>query len=227
MTYHPPKHPRTYHWPWSQTVHSDDRTHQHPELFINREVVITEKLDGGNTCLWNGEVYARSTGEPSHAGWMAMVRKHHAWKTVSTRDDVALYGEDMFGIHSIEYDALQEDETFRLFAVRFINPKFMDDDIGWFGDWDMVEEYAAELDLLPVPVLFRGKFKTVDEITAFFETEIDKPSALGEEREDFVIRYETSFDARDFSKYVAKYVRANHVQTDKHWRVNWQQCKLK
>ena len=95
-------------------------------MFVGREVVITEKLDGGNTCLYGGEVYARSTGAPSHAGWMGMVRKHHAWKTVDTRPDVVLYGEDLFGIHSIEYDAMREQDTFRLFAARFINPKYMD-----------------------------------------------------------------------------------------------------
>ena len=222
----PPKYPRTLHWPWSQTVHKDDKYHQHPELFLNKEVVVTEKLDGGNTCLWNGEVYARSTGEPSHHGWMSMVRKHHAWRTVATRDDMVMYGEDMFGIHSIEYDALKEDETFRLFAVRCINPSYMDDGKGWFASWDMVEEYAANLKMLPVPTVFRGEFDSVEDITEFFETEIGKKSALGGEREGFVIRYADSFDAKDFGSCVSKYVRANHVQTSTHWRVNWRPCRL-
>lgn len=217
----PPKYPRTLHWPWSQTVHKDDKYHQDPELFLGKEMVITEKLDGGNTCLWNGEVYARSTGEPSHHGWMAMVRKHHAWKTFATprlSDSLKFYGEDMFGIHSIEYAALKEDETFRLFAVR---------DGDRFVSWEEIEEYADALNVRPVPTVFRGKFDRIEDITKFFETEISKESALGGEREGFVIRYADSFDAKDFGKCVSKYVRANHVQTDEHWTKNWQQCKLK
>jgi len=226
--YNPPKYNRTLHWPWSQTVHKDDKYHQNPEFFVGKEVVLTEKLDGGNTCLWNGEVYARSTGEPSHHGWMAMVRKHHGWKTLQdgVRKNAVFYGEDMFGIHSIEYDALDESETFRLFAVRFVN-EFMDADQGFYASYDMMVTYAEELGVIPVPLVYRGTFDSVDEITSFFETEIKKPSSLGGECEGFVMRLADSFDVRDFGNSVAKYVRANHVQTDEHWTRTWKTCKLK
>jgi len=222
---HPPKYPSTPHWPWSQTVHKDDRYHQDPIAFVGREVVITEKLDGGNTCLYGGEVYARSTGQPSHHGWMGMVRKHHAWKTVDARPDMVFYGEDLFGIHSIEYDAMREDETFRLFAARYINPKYMEG--GWFADHDLLEKIAAELGVITVPTLFKGTFDSVEDITEWFEAHIDQPSTLGGECEGFVIKRNTPIIADQFSHYVAKYVRANHVQTDEHWTRNWQQCRLK
>src|SRR3546814_4819825 len=55
--------------------------HGDPKFFLNRPVVITEKLDGGNTCLWNGQVYARSVESPANDGWFAMVKKHHAWRS--------------------------------------------------------------------------------------------------------------------------------------------------
>lgn len=115
----PPKYPRTPHWPWSATIHSDDKTHQNPERFAGRSVLITEKMDGGNTCLFNGEVYARSVSSPSRNAWMSMVRKHHAHKTLHPDyKDVALYGEDIFGVHSIEYNPVRENETFMLFAAQ-------------------------------------------------------------------------------------------------------------
>ena len=78
----PMKYPRTQHWPWSMTIHSDDSTLLHPYLFVGKQVIVTEKIDGSNTCLMNGEVYARSVSAPSHNGWFAMVRKHHGWKTL-------------------------------------------------------------------------------------------------------------------------------------------------
>lgn len=213
MKRHPPKYGSTPHWPWSQTVHKDDRYHVEPEVFTGREVVITEKLDGGNTCLWQGEVYARSTGQPATQGWFAMVKKHHAWKTASTSPDQYIYGEDLYGLHSIAYEPIKEDETYRVFNVR--------EGDTWLK-WDRVEQVATSLSLPTVPVLFRGTFDSIRDITSFFEEEINNPSSLGGPKEGFVIRQADEFDHGDFAKYVCKYVRKNHVQTDEHWTRNWQ-----
>ena len=61
-------------------------------------MVVTEKLDGGNTLLHAGKVYARSVSTPSEGKWVAMVKKHHAWKV--NDPDVYLYGEDVYGVPS-------------------------------------------------------------------------------------------------------------------------------
>ncbi len=47
---------------------------------------------------------------------MAMVKKHHAWKV--TEPDVFLYGEDIYGVHSITYGPVPENETFHSFSLR-------------------------------------------------------------------------------------------------------------
>lgn len=215
----PPKYPSTPHWPWSQTVHRDDSYHLAPEYFVGKNVVITEKLDGGNTLLHNGEVYARSTSAPSHAGWMAMVRKHHAYKTlIDCGSPRFYYGEDIYGIHSIEYAPINEANTYHLFAVR---------EEDYFVSWDTVEALAETMDIYTVPMAYRGQFNTVDEITEFFSEWIENGSIIGGgDCEGFVIRITDGFDATDFSMNVAKYVRANHVQTDQHWRKNWKPCRL-
>lgn len=217
----PPRYPRTPHWPWSETVHRDDTVHSDPEWFVGKEVVITEKLDGGNTCLWQGEVYARSTSQPSRAGWMAMVRKHHAWKTVSIDPALVAYGEDLYGIHSIEYDAMPEDQTYRLFALRQV---LETTDV--FLDWDEVVEGAKGMAVPTVPVLFRGVFESTGAITEWFVKNLREPSVLGGPREGFVMRYAGPFDTSEFSQKVAKYVRAHHVQTDQHWTKNWKPTKM-
>jgi hypothetical protein len=216
VTY-PPKYPSTPHWPWSPTVHKDDRYHQDAQAFVQREVIITEKLDGGNTCLWQGEVYARSTGQPATQGWFAMVKKHHAWKTANSPSDVFVYGEDLYGIHSIQYEPIREDQTYRIFAVRQGDT--------WLS-WDDVVSHAKSLDIPTVPVLYRGLFNSVKEITSFFETEIKKPSEIGGPREGFVMRYAGSFEDAAFTNTTAKYVRKGHVQTDQHWTRNWQPAPL-
>jgi hypothetical protein len=214
----PPKYNRTLHWPWSQQIHSDDRVHQNPEMFVGVEVVVTEKLDGGNTCLWQGNPYARSTGQVATQGWFAMVKKHHAWKTMGLPENIFTYGEDLYGIHSIEYDPIAEDETYRVFNVR--------EDDEWLS-WDELCAHAASLSFCTVPLRFRGVFDSVKEITQFFEAEIKRASALGPQCEGFVIRWADRFHNDEFSDKVAKYVRKGHVQTDEHWTRNWKPARLK
>ena len=208
------KYPRTYHWPWSETVHKDDSVLVNPGQFVGQEVIITEKIDGSNTCIHNGEVYARSTTLPSHNGWHSMVRKHHGWKTVDK--DIYIFGEDIYGVHSIEYNPVKEDETFMVFAI--INN-------GIFLSWDNVCSVAAEYDMKTVPVIFHGKFDNVETITAFFKQNMGE-SNIGPEKEGFVMRMANSFEMGDFNRFVCKYVRPNHVQTDEHWTRNWKPTQI-
>ncbi len=216
----PNKYPSTLHWVASEKIHRDDSYHTDHEYFVNKPLIITEKLDGGNTCLFNGEVFARSVTSPSHDGWMAMVRRHHAWKTNSQEfKDISFYGEDLYGIHSIEYDAVEQYDTYRLFAVRR-NDEFL--------SWDDVKGFAAALDVNTVPVLSDGaEFETEESLTKFLKESTAQPSVLGPDREGCVLRTPEAFPASEFGHEMCKYVRANHVQTDQHWRINWQPCKVK
>lgn len=217
----PPKYPSTPHWPDSQTVHRDDSYHDNPAGFVGREVVITEKVDGGNTCLYNGEVFARSVAAPSTAKWFAMVKKHHAWK-FSCQPDVAIYGEDIYGVHSIEYAPVREEDTYRIFAIRALNAT-----PDRFYSWDEIVAFGEQWSIQTVPVLFRGVFDSFHDITDFFRNELDKESSIGgSDREGFVMRIAESFPAEEFSRWVCKYVRPNHVQTDEHWTKNWKPCEI-
>ncbi len=211
-----PKYPSTPYWPWSPAVARGDRIHRNPERFVGERVVVTEKLDGGCTLLRRGRVFGRSVAAPSAAGWMAMVKKHHAWKV--TEPDVWLYGEDIYGVHSITYDPVPEDRTFHAFALR--------DSSGVFAAFGELERYARDHRIPVVPVLFRGTFASVREIREFLDREHGKPSALGGEREGVVLRLERSFPAREFGEAVSKSVRADHVQTGEHWTRSWRPCQI-
>jgi hypothetical protein len=220
----PPRYPKTPHWPQSEKLHRDDTYLNDPSAFVGVPVVVTEKMDGGNTCLFNGEVYARSVASPAQDKWFAMVKKHHGWKTTQSPDyrNVAFYGEDIYGVHSIEYGHIPENETFMLFAVHY-------PDSLWEGGWDSWQDVmraATIFDMKTVPIVDRCVFRSEEDITKFFQNEISKPSALGGPREGFVMRHESIFAGDQFRERVCKYVRANHVQTDQHWRRNWKPCKL-
>ena len=210
------KYPRTPYWPWSPAVGRDDGVHPDPNRFVGELVVVTEKLDGGNTLLHAGKVYARSVSTPSDAKWMAMVRKHHAWKV--TEPGVYLYGEDIYGVHSIAYEPVREHQTFHAFALR--NAK------GDFAAFSEVEAYAEQREIPVVPVLFRGCFRSLLEIRGFLERAHGESSALGGAREGVVLRLARGFPAIEFQLNVCKSVRPGHVQSNEHWTRNWKPCRI-
>ena len=210
------KYPKTPYWPYSPAKAADDHTQADPTLFTGTPLVVTEKLDGGNTLLHKGEVYGRSVSAPSIGKWMAMVRKHHAWKV--TEPEIFLYGEDIYGVHSIEYDPVPENETFYAFALRFAD--------GSFSSFQALVKYAEEREIPVVPVLYEGTFRSVDEIRDFVRHAHAEPSVLGGAREGVVIRLARAFPASDFHLNVCKSVREGHVQTDEHWSKNWKACRI-
>ena len=210
------KYPSTPFWPWSPAIGRGDAVHANPDRFAGEDVVVTEKLDGGNTLLHAGKVYARSVSAPSGGKWMAMVKKHHAWKV--NEPDAYLYGEDIYGVHSVTYAPVAERETFYAFALR--------DGAGAFAAYDEVEAYAKQREIPVVPILFRGRFRSVAEISAFMKQAHGEPSALGSEREGVVMRLARGFPAAEFQDNVCKSVRAGHVQTDEHWTRNWRPCRI-
>lgn len=212
----PLKYPKTPYWPYSPTLGREDRTHSNPRCFVGVPVIATEKLDGCNTLLHAGNVYGRSVSTPNGGKWMAMVKKHHAWKM--TASDDYLYGEDIYGVHSIVYEPVSEDRTFYAFALR--------DGTGAFAPFSEVEAYAIRQEIPVVPVLFRGVFRSVFEIRAFMERAHDERSALGGEREGIVLRLAHGFPTSEFRDNICKSVRAGHVQADKHWTKNWQPCEI-
>ena len=210
------KYPSTPYWPWSPAIGRDDDVHTNPGRFVGDTVVVTEKLDGSNTLLHAGQVYARGMSAPSDGKWMAMVKKHHAWKV--SEPDVYLYGEDIYGVHSISYEPVAEHDTFHAFALR--------DGDGVFAAFTGVEAYARQREMSVVPVLFRGTFRSVAEIRAFITRAHGEPSALGGEREGVVLRVALGFPAAEFRDNVCKSVRVGHVQTDEHWTRSWRPCRI-
>ncbi len=211
------KYPRTPYWPYSPGIGRADTVHPDPERFVGRPVVVTEKLDGSNVLVHRGRVYGRSVADEAANKWMAMVKKHHAWKV--TEQDIYLYGEDIYGVHSLEYGAVREEETFHAFALR--------DGRGDFSSMAALERFAAERSIPVVPVVYRGVFASIAEMREFIQGEHAKPSALGGEREGVVVRAADGFASAEFARSVCKSVRQGHVQTDRHWTRNWRACKLR
>ena len=211
------KYPRTYHLNWSPGTTSDDRIAKEEDLknLFEDEIVITEKLDGENCGMTNRGVYARSHAVFTESPWSREVRLIQAMLSRDIEDNMTLFGENMEGIHSIEYSKLAS--YFYLFGIR------KDD---YMLSWKNVEENAFLLDLPTAPVLFKGRVDSVKQLKELTEQLLKNPSTLGEKMEGLVVRISSGFSESEFSKNVFKWVRKGHVQTDEHWTRNWKKAKI-
>jgi ATP-dependent RNA circularization protein (DNA/RNA ligase family) len=210
------KYGRTYHLPYSPGATNDDRISNGVETLLGKEIVITEKLDGENTGMKDEGVYARSHAAFTTSPWSREVRLLHKIKVENMLGEgVFLFGENLEGIHSIEYTNLES--YFYIFGVR--------DNNKWVS-WNEVEEYSYLLDIPTVPVLFKGVVNTEKELQDIVENLVKQDSSLGGPREGIVVRNAGEFDNSDFAENVMKWVRKGHVQTDEHWTRNWKKAKL-
>ncbi len=208
------KYPRTYHFPFSEGATNDDRIQADWQGILQHELVLTEKLDGENSCIKANGVYARSHGAVNRNPWAKPV--WDIWERVGhTLGDLHIFGENMYAVHSLEYADLAH--YFYVFAIR--------DGETWLS-WNEVLEYAHLLDLPVAPVIQRGYFDE-QSLKTFIEQHQRNGSQLGGASEGVVCRLAAAFPDAAFAENVLKYVRKNHVQTDEHWTRNWKKAILR
>lgn len=196
------KYPRTFHVPWSQTVTDDDKKLSNMDHFEGQQVVVTEKMDGENTTIYhNGYVHARSLSSDYHPSrtWVKQLAAKIAFQIPK---NWRLCGENMFAKHSLAYNDLPG--YFLLFAIYDENNTCL--------SWEDTVSYANLLQIPLVPSIYQGIYDQEKIIDAY-----KGQSIYGKEAEGYVIRLQSSFDYQDFKTSVAKMVRENHVQTNKHW----------
>lgn len=210
------KYPRSLHLPYSPGTTSDDRfiTEDEYSQFIDNEIVITEKLDGSNVTLTSKTFYARShNGEPYHPSYNLLRKMHSGYMANAIDKNISVFGEWCFAVHSIKYWMLQD--YLNIFGVR-------DDETGVWWDWDDVCLMANNLGVPTVPVLLRGTFNSKEKLEKVINNFSGLSSIYGPTREGLVIRKLTDItekkDERGLTMCgLAKWVRKDHVQTDKHW----------
>lgn len=194
------KYPRTYHFSFSEGASSDDKIHKNDNIFGDKEIVITEKMDGENTTVYpDGTFHARSldSGHKQYHSYMAGLVNTFFW---NIPEGYRICGEYMFAKHSIFYENL--DSYFYVFGIY-------DKDNNCLS-WNETKELCNRLGLITVPTLYIGKYdeKIVKQIAK---------ETVERGGEGIVVRTSDGFNYNDFSKNVAKFVRKGHVQTDKHW----------
>lgn len=193
------KYPRTYHLSWSEGVSDDDYILSSLSAFEGKRVIVTEKMDGENTSLYQDYIHARSLGSRHHPSrdWVKQF-----WGTICA--DIPkgwrVCGENLYAKHSILYEQLPS--YFMGFSVW--------DEHNICLGWDETVDWFNLVGITPVPILYDGIFseKTIKGI--------GKTLNLAHQ-EGYVVRVAESFSYQDFNQKVAKYVRDGHIQTTKEW----------
>lgn len=195
------KYPRTWHLPWSAGVTDDDKVLRDLSHFEGQEVVVTRKMDGENTSLYSdGYLHARSVDGRSHPSrdWAKAWWAHRAY---DLPDGWRIVAENLYARHAITYEDLPS------YVMGFA---IYDEHNRCLG-WDATLEWFALLDIEPVPVLWRGIWDA-DAIQTLYDEARDYDI-----HEGYVVRLVSDFAYGDFARAVAKFVRADHVRTTKHW----------
>jgi hypothetical protein len=195
------KYPKTLHLPWSEGLQNDDRCIESLDNFIDKEVVVSEKIDGENTGMTCKSCHARSLDSKHHPS-RNIVKQLHASIASQIPEGWKLFGENVYAKHSIFYNKLTA--YFYLFSIWTENNECL--------SWEDTIEWAGILGLETVPVLYRGIWDE-DKIKTCWTGK----SVFGEEQEGYVVRLTSSFKLDDFSISLSKMVRKGHVQTSKHW----------
>jgi len=191
------KYPRTPHLPWSPGASGDDISVKSLSELDGCEVLVTEKMDGENTSLYQDHIHARSLDSRHHPSrdW---VKQWHATMAHAIPQGWRVCGENLFAQHSIAYDNLSS--FFYGFSIWNDNNECL--------SWDETLEWFDLLDVHSAPELYRGPWSE----KLIRDLRVDTT-----QQEGYVVRNVNGFKFEDFGSNVAKWVRTGHVQTDTHW----------
>lgn len=202
------KFPRIPHLMWSPGGTSDDKRLSSVDHLLDKEIVITEKVDGSNLCFTLEEVYARTHATKATHRSFDAAKAMHAQIRHCIEPNISVFGEYVYCVHSIEYDSLPG--YFLAFGVR-------DDNTDTFYSWDALNEYASKVNLPVVRLLFRGIVSSKEDLEDITTELAKQKSEYGEDRREGVV-VRVSGEINNFQCSVAKWVRKDHPKDpDEHW----------
>lgn len=207
MTY--VKYPRTLHLPWS-SWQNDDRVAKHDSHFYDNEVVVTVKMDGENTSMYEDKLHARSIDSSFHESrsWVKGL-----WGSLqhTLGSSLRVCGENVYAKHTIEYNSL--DTYFYGFSV-------WNQDTNIAYDWDTTLEFFKLLDITPVIEIYRGVYNATSIHVAYVNYK-HKQASQGQSVEGYVVRLASEFHYDDFptsvNKFVEKKFKVALDESNKHW----------
>ena len=197
-------YPSTYHLPFSQGIGLDDNVGNITKFcFLNNEIVITEKMNGINCCLKEGQVYVRNQyNEPTHENF-SLAKKISASLKDKLPESLWLFGENVV---TNEKKKLR----FYVFGVYDSYSKI------WLS-WEETKIITAEFGLELVPEIYVGHLSSYRKLKSWtkacYMSNEESGDMSNEElpvvdmkgKEGYVIRITDRFENKDFNNCLAKF----------------------
>lgn len=185
------KYPRTYHLPWTEKMGKDDKKVKSMDHYRGRRVIVTEKMDGEATTMYNDHTHARSVDSGPDIARQA-VRVLWGRMGYQIPDEWRICGENLWEEHTIKYNDLPT--YFMVYSIW--------DERNYALSWDETVAYSEMLGLTTVPVLYDGIYD--EDLIRGLKSQI-------EGREGYVIRLADEFPFHQFRNSIAKFVSGDFV----------------
>jgi ATP-dependent RNA circularization protein (DNA/RNA ligase family) len=197
------KYPRTHHLPWSRPT-SDDKKLTDDSQFYGKMVVVTLKMDGENTTMYDDKIHARSIDSANVNHYTRDWVKGEWGRIKHELAGLRICGENLWAEHTIKYDDLES--FFYVFSI-------WEEENNWCLPWKETLQYCELLEFKTVPVIFNQLYD-MDKINRAWLPYSDT-------HEGYVVRLRDGFHYDDFTESVAKYVKPkfhDDLQAkNKHW----------
>jgi len=221
------KYPSTPHLIYSPCIQEDDKVLVIDNIVEkdNIKIVITEKLDGQNCCIYNGKVYSRTHSKETKNPQFAVIKEMYHNRIIPMMEIhkvpvwYMIFGENMTATHGITYNKLES--HFYVFSI--FNPRK-----NIWLDWTEVKNISQKIDLPTVPELFVGVLSKL-EIKNFITDVSNRPSKLSTNEvmpEGFVVRLYDRIHASQFKISTAKYVIKYYGLIDDEWTKSWKKATI-
>ena len=209
------KYPTTPYLPFSpqwrspDTAKDDEAFLENVDSFLGSPLVLTTKMDGSNVQFDNSHIAARNGTAAPHKSFDYLKALYAQKYQPLVPEGIEVFGEWLYAKHSIHYTGpLALKSYLQIFGVYDMNRRM-------WGSWDDVEDMATTLSVPTTPVLkmtsYEKEWQLVSDVTNIAQMVIDHG------HEGVVVRIAYPFHFGQFFDHIAKIVRPNHVQTDKHW----------
>lgn len=202
------KYPSTYYLPFSYIPPEHTKDLGIVKHLLKCPLVITTKMDGSNLKNNPEKVAARNGWAADHKSF-DYAKVFHAQFRHKIPGNLDVFGEWLYAKHSIHYTGeLKLSNFLQLFATYDHNTNM------WAG-WKEVEDMARNLGVTTVPIIKTARYEKEYELIADL-TRIAK-EVIAKGHEGIVVRNMFPIHPSKFTENVMKFVREDHVQTNKHW----------
>lgn len=212
MNYGEFKYPKTPHLPFSLKLSKkSDRNFDIKNIekyFLNKEVIVTEKVDGGNESLLTDACLPRAMDDNSFMyGHESRNWIKSFWNNIRNDipEDLIISIENMFAQHTIHYNLLP---SYAIGLGVWSKSK------NCLLSYDECLEWFQLLGITSAPLLYRGIYNE-DKIKECFTGK--SKLASDSIQEGYVVRLAEEIPRTQFKMKVAKFVTTKFSITSEHW----------